>query len=51
MGVGAGQGVEWWWEDGGQEAPGGSLALIRGTHSGLVINALGSPRAAQLSSL
>lgn len=22
MGVGAGQGAEWWWEDVGQEAPG-----------------------------
>ena len=24
--MGAGQGAEWWWEDSGQEAPGGSLA-------------------------
>lgn len=49
--VGAGKASKPRWEDQGRERDCGSGAPVLETHSGFVMNALGSPRAAQLSSL
>ena len=53
VGVEASKTTDWWWEEQSRarERDCGSRAPGRGTHSGFVINVLGSPRAAQLSSL